>query len=164
MVGRNQMAQCSLQYTLNNYAWVQTNHDEKRDSNDYLASLGWFYFFGKNREGFLNMRYAMDYNDAQGCNWDYLGNRFTIVTMIPLAKRTKLSVACDYLKRGYRKTNSVYHESRTDNVFTFSNMLAIEIFKNTDLEVQFTFLKNQSSIATYEYVRKVASAGVKYKF
>lgn len=164
MIGRNQMAQCSFQYTLNNYAWMQANHDEKRDGNDYLASGAWYYFFGKNRQGFLSSRYAIDYNEAQGCNWKNVGNRFTVAATIPLFKKIRLSVAGDYLKQGYRKTNSVFNESRTDNVFTFSNLIAIEIFKNTDLETQFTFVKNQSSIASYEYVRKIATTGIKYKF
>jgi len=164
MVGRNQMVQFLLQDTWNNYSWAETSQNEERDSNDYLASSAWYWFFGKNKQGFLSLRYAVDYNDAKGNNWKYAGNRFTASATIPLSRKMRLSVAGDYWKQDYKEIHSVYSKKREDDVFTFSSLWTVELFKNTDLETQFVFVKNQSNIPIYEYARNIITEGIKYKF
>jgi hypothetical protein len=163
-IARDQMVQFSLQYNWKDYAWGENAHDEIRDANEYLWSLGWYYFFAKNREGVVNVRYAMNYEEAKGTNWIYFGNRVSAGSTIPLAKKVNLSVSGDWFAQHYIKGNSIYEKRRFDNVFTVSNLLAVEIFKNAELQFQYTYVNNLSTIGIYKYVRNVYGAGVRYKF
>ncbi len=163
-LARNQMAQLSFQYNRKDYLWQPQFADENRDSNEYLWSIGWFYFFAKNQEGFANIRYALNFDDTKGNNWRYLGNRASVTSTIPLMKRVKLNVSADYFLQLFEKTNSVYEKKRFDNVLTLSNLLAIEIIKDLELQLQYTYINNISTLGIYKYKRNVYSMGIRYDF
>jgi len=164
MIGNDKMVQLLLQYNIKDYAWTVTSEDNDRDSNEYLGSLGWFYFFGRNKEGFFNLRYAMNKEDAEGNNWKYLGNRLTASATVPIVKKVKWSVAGDYFRQDFSKRNTTYDKERHDDVFTVSNLVAYEVFDNFEFQLQHTFVNDAASIGIFKYKRNVYSIGAKYQF
>jgi len=163
-IGRNQMIQSTFQYNRKTYMWPVGVPDDNRDSNEALLSLAWFYFFGKNQEAFANMRYAFNNDYTKGSNWIYSGNRLSLTSSVPLTKMVRLTTAMDYFIQDYWKTNSVYNKDRFDNILTLSSLLAIKVVKDVELQLQYVFVDNASSIGIFKYKRQVYNVGMKYSF
>ncbi|MFA5363487.1 MAG: tetratricopeptide repeat protein [Candidatus Omnitrophota bacterium] len=164
MIGKKQMAQVQLQYNKKNFHWDTANPAEIKSSREYLWAAGWFYFFTKDREGLLNVRYAMNYDDAEGDNWRYHGNRLTFSSVVPLAEKLKWNFVADYFRQDFTKRNSLYDKVRHDDVYTAINLLAYEIFENTEVQLQHAFVYDSASIGAYKFKKNTYSVGVKYRF
>ena len=161
---KNQMLQLQFQYTIDRYQWAVTDPADSKKGREYLWSPGWFYFFGKNQEGYFNLRYALNYNDAEGENWRYRGNRFTLSSLVPVIDKLRWSFVADYFRQDYLKKNLTYDKSRHDDICTILNLFAYEICKNTELQLQHTFTYDGASIGIYKYKKNVYGAGVKCRF
>jgi len=164
MVNRTNMLQASFTHNRKYFSWPQIADNENRDSFEYVWALGWYKFFFKNMDGFVFARYAMNYEDAKGNNWTYLGNRLTMGATIPFWKIFKFNLVGDYFNQGFKKINSLYEKERYDNILTVSSLLAIEVFKNCEVQLQYTFVDDLSTIGVYKYTRNIYGAGVQYKF
>ncbi|MDD5440067.1 MAG: tetratricopeptide repeat protein [Candidatus Omnitrophica bacterium] len=164
MVTKNDMLQASFTHNRKYFTWPPVRDDDNRDSFEYAWSAGWYRFFFKNRDGIVFCRYAMNYEDAKGNNWTYFGNRVTAGTVIPFAKIFKLNVVTDYFHQEYKKINSAYDKERHDDVLTVSSLFAIEIFKDCEVQLQYVFVDDLSSIGVYKYTRNIFSTGIQYKF
>jgi tetratricopeptide (TPR) repeat protein len=163
-MGNNQMAQFQLQYNTKDYCWPPDTHDDQRSGREYLVSAGWFRFFGSQNNGYWNLRYAINYEDTDGQNWRYVGNRFTFSSAFPLQRRLTWSFVTDYMRMDFTNENSTYHKDRHDNVFTVSNLLAWEFMSNTELELSHAFIYDGSSIGVYKYDKNLYGVGVTYRF
>jgi tetratricopeptide (TPR) repeat protein len=164
MIGKQNMVQFSFQYNIKDYERAVTVQNDDRDTREYVGSAGWYYFFGKNNQGLLNVRYAMNYDDANGSNWRYFGNRLTASATVPVLKKLTWSIAADYFRQDFAKRNTTYDKDRYDNVVTVSNLLSYELFRDAELRLQHTFINDAASIGIYKYKRHVYSLGMKYNF
>ncbi|MFC1807575.1 tetratricopeptide repeat protein [Candidatus Omnitrophota bacterium] len=164
MCGKTNMAQIHLQYYNKDYKWDVTNADNRRDADEYKGALAWYYFFGRNNSGFLNFRYTLSYDEARGSNWDYLGNRFTLSASVPVFKKLKWFVVGDYFRQDFANTDSVYNVERDDNVYTISNLLTYNIYKNAEMQLQHTYVDDDANIGVYKYDKHIYSVGVKVDF
>ena len=163
IVGKNHMFQGNFKYQDKNYARTPSIADEDRNSDDYGGGLGYFFFFAENK-GFLGLNYNLNKDDTEGLNWEYLGNRFTASILYPFLEKFKLSVAGDAFLQNFDNTNTIFNVKRHDKVFTASSMLAYNFWKAAELQFRYTFVKDHSNIAVYDYDRSIYSLGVEYKF
>ncbi|MDO8536137.1 MAG: hypothetical protein Q7S30_03925 [Candidatus Omnitrophota bacterium] len=163
MINKNNMAQFSFLYNRKIFLWKLSPAEENRTSNEYSVSVGWYHFFAKNK-GVFNLTYLLNYDDTIGNNWRYLGNRMIMFSTIPVAKQVNWTIGLDYFNQCFPKKNSVYEKGRYDNVLTVSNLIAIEVFKNAEVLIQYSFIKDGANIGIYKYGRGVYGAGMKYKF
>jgi len=106
----------------------------------------------------------MNYEDTCGRNWSYLGKRLTVTAVVPLVKKLKLNSVFDYFRQDFIKENSVYKKDRHDDVYTISNLLAYEVCKNTEVQLQHTFVYDGASIGIYKYRKSVYGIGMQYRF
>lgn len=164
MIGTTQMLQAQFQYNIKDYPWATSIYDDKKTGRECLASLGWFNFFGKNLGGYVNLRFAKNYEDTAGRNWTYQGERLTFTSVVPLVEKLKWDFVFDYFRQDFAKRNTDYNKYRSDDVYTISNLLAYEIFKNTELQLQHTYVYDGASIGIYKYHKNVFGFGVKYQF
>jgi len=164
MLDRENMVHVSFIHDRKYFNWPATRDNDTRDARDYTASLGWYYFFAKNYEGFVNARYAINYEDTKGANWTYLGNRFTLSSVLPVSKIIRWSVAGDYYRQDFVKDNSTYEKERYDDVVTLSNVVAVKVYKDFEIQLQHTFVDDAAGIGVFKYKRNVYSVGVKYGF
>ncbi len=164
MLDRDNMLQAGFQHNRKYYNWPAARADDDRDSREYACSLGWLYFFTKDREGFVFARYSINYEDTKGNNWTYLGNRMSLGSTMPLSKRLRWSFAGEFYRQDFVKINSTYQKERDDNILSVSNMLALKVFKDCEIQLQHIFVDDAASIGVFKYDRNVYSAGVKYEF
>ncbi|MDD4940967.1 MAG: tetratricopeptide repeat protein [Candidatus Omnitrophica bacterium] len=164
MLGKRTMAQVQLQYNAKNYFWSASSEDERRDSHDHLVSAGWYRFFGSNNEGFVNVRYAANYEEADGRNWTYAGHRLTCMAAVPFAQDYKWNFVADYYRQDFEHDNTTYSKARHDNVVTLANLFSWEIFRDFELQLQHTFIYDGASIGVYKYKKNVYSIGTQWRF
>ncbi|MCX5666957.1 MAG: tetratricopeptide repeat protein [Candidatus Omnitrophica bacterium] len=163
MVDRVNMAQFSFLYNRKIFLWQPNPAEERRTSNEYIGSLGWYRFFAKNK-GVFSLSYVLNHDDAQGRDWRYFGNHLIMFSTIPVLDRLKWTVGLDYFNEYFPKRNVVYDKERYDNILTVSNLVAIEVFKNAEVLIQHSFIDDCASLGIYKYRRNVYGAGMKYKF
>ncbi|MFH1594323.1 MAG: tetratricopeptide repeat protein [Candidatus Omnitrophota bacterium] len=164
MAGKKNMFQLMLQLNFKDHDWAPTRDNEDRDAREYLGSAGWFYFLSKKRDGFINLRYALNYENAKGNNWDYIGNRLTASAIVPLVEKIRWSIAGDFLRQDFLEKNTTYDKQRYDNVFTVSNFLSYEIYKDVEIKLQHTYVNNDSTIGIFKNDRNIYSLGIRYEF
>lgn len=158
------MFQTQLQCNSKDYHWAIINPDDSKKGHETLAAVGIYQFFGKRQEGFMSLRYALNYEDTKGHNWNYVGNRVTFAAVVPLVEKLKWNFVADVFHQDFTGINSNYDKKRTDNVFTVSNLLAYEFMKNTELQLQYTHVYDAASIGVYKYGKDVYGVGAKYRF
>jgi tetratricopeptide (TPR) repeat protein len=163
MVGNSYMGQLFFKYQNKNFLKSAANANEKRDSNYYGGGAGLFLFFADNK-GFLNLRYELNKDDAEGRNWEYVGNKFTATLLVPLFERLKVSASGEAFLQDFENTHTVFGEERDDEMYTASCMLTYDLFKDTEIQLRYTYVKNDSNIGVYDYDRSIYSGGVGYKF
>jgi len=66
--------------------------------------------------------------------------------------------------QNFSNSNTIYNVYRHDQVYTVSAMAAYKIYKDSEIQLQYTFVKDSSNISIYDYNRNVFSAGVEVKF
>ncbi len=163
IVGKNHMFQTNFKYQHKNYARRPMIEDENRNSNDFGGGLGYYFFFAENK-GFLGLHYNLNKEDTSGPNWEYLGNRITASILYPFLKRLKLTVAGDVFFQNFSNTNTIFRVDREDKVYTASSMLAYNFWKEAELQFRYTYIKDHSNIAVYDYGRSIYSLGLEYRF
>ncbi|MFH1878280.1 MAG: tetratricopeptide repeat protein [Candidatus Omnitrophota bacterium] len=162
-IAEDQLGQFSFTYRNKKYLWAPSGPGEDRDSNEYMGHIAWFYFFADNR-AFACLRYSANYDDTEEQNWRYFGNKITIAASIPLAEKLTLGVTAEYFLQYYTDTNLIFNKRREDGVFTYSSVLSYEIFKNAEVQFNYTCVDDVSNIQVYKYTRNVYSLGIKYSF
>ncbi len=164
MLTKTNMLQNQFQFNNKDYKWDLTDIEENKEGNEYLWSMGWYNFFGRELNGFVNLRYTFNYDDTKGKNWRYQGNRLTFTSVVPFKKVFNWNFVADYLYQDFEHRNSSYDKNRQDHVFTVSNLLSWEFIKNGEIDLQHTFVYDSASIGAYKYKKNIYSLGSKYRF
>lgn len=162
-IGQTQMGQLSLKYQNKDFLRTPTTADENRDSDEYGAGAGWYKFFAKNK-GFFNLRYDFNLDDTKGNNWEYFGHKASAALLVPVFEKLKASIIGEAFLQDFENTHTVYNVKREDKVYTASTMLAYNFWKDAELQLRYTYVKDNSNIVIYDYDRNIYSAGIEYKF
>jgi hypothetical protein len=164
MIDRVNMAQFTFTYNRKIFLWQPNPADERRTSNEYILAGGWYRFFAKNK-GVFNLSYVLNYDDTQGRDWRCLGNRLIAFSTIPIVPdRVNWTISADYYNEVFPKRNVVYDKDRYDNILTLSTLVAVTVFKNAEIILQYTYVDDCASIGIYKYTRSMYGAGMKYRF
>ncbi len=163
MFGQGQMAQLSLRWQGKEFLKPPFTRNEDRDSQDFAASMGWFYFFAGNR-GFVNAKYEINKEDAEGINWGYVGNKGDLNIAMPLNDALKLNLSGQAYYQQYDHSNTNFLKKRRDITYTGSAMLAYEFLRNWEMQFQYAYTRGDSNIAIYDYHKNVSSVGVEVRF
>jgi len=163
MVGKSNMGQVNVKYQYRDYLWDPSTNDEDRTGNDLGGGFGWYYFFASGK-GFLNLRYGLNREWTFGNNWEYAGNRITGAALVPIIDRLNLTVSGDVYLQDFANSNSIFHVYRKDRIYTLSALAAYKFYKDSEIQMQYTFIKDSSNISLYDYNRNIYSVGVNIKF
>ncbi|MDP2922517.1 MAG: tetratricopeptide repeat protein [Candidatus Omnitrophota bacterium] len=163
MVGSSNMGQTYLRYQNENYLWTPSTPDENRDSNNVGAGFGWYFFYKQNK-GFLNLRYGLEKKFAQGNNWEYLGYRPSATLLVPVMGKLNATFSVDYNIQDFTNSNTIFHVYRKDKILTLSALVAYKFYKDSEIQLQHTFIKDDSNVSLYSYNRNIYSVGVEVKF
>lgn len=163
MFGDSNMGQAFIKYQNKDYLWTPSIADENRDGNNLSGGVGWYTFFAKNK-GFVNLRYALDKDWTRGDNWEYCGNRVTATALMPILDKLNFTVSGDIFFQNFPKNNTIFNVHRKDTVYTLSALVAYKFFKDSEIQLQYTHINDNSNISVYKYTRNIYSAGVEIKF
>lgn len=163
MLGDNNMCQLSVKYQNDDYLWNSSSGDESMSGNDLAGGIGWYAFFA-NKKGFFNLHYAVNQDWTKGKNWTYFGNKAGSVLSVPILEKFNVSVSGDFYFQNFAKSHTDYHVYRKDAVYTLSTLATYKFFKDCELQMQYTYISDNSNIAVYEYDRNIYSVGVEIRF
>ena len=146
--------------------------NENRDGDGNSGSLAWTYLF-KEGTGLFTLKYAYTQMGADGRNWSYDEDRYSLSFLYPLTKKFKIQYTSDAAFDKYKYENTIFGNTvagtwvginRRDDIFTNSLALIYTIFKDTDIIGQFTYTRDNCNISTYDYDQSVASISIEYRF
>ncbi|MBP7055566.1 MAG: tetratricopeptide repeat protein [Candidatus Omnitrophica bacterium] len=163
MVGNSSMLQSFLRYQYRDYLWQPITPAEDKDGSDFGGGVGWYTFFAKNK-GFINIRYALNKEWTDGNNWEYVGNRVGATVLVPVLDKLNVSVTGDAFFQNFANSNTIFGVVRKDQVYTVSSLVAYKFYKDSEVQLQYTFVKDSSNVSFYDYNRNIYSAGVEIKF
>ena len=163
MMGKAEMAQFTFQYQKNDFSRTPVIPDEDRDSNYFSGGLGLYHFFKQNT-GFFGIHYGLNKDFTKGVDWKYHGNRFDATVMYPFLKRFKASISGEAFLQDFDDINTVFQVVRRDQVYTASGFLSYNFWKEAELQFRYTYVKDNSNIALYDYDRNVYSLGLQYRY
>lgn len=164
MIGQSHMLQGALSYRYKDYQRALTSFNENRDAHEYMSHLAHYYFYTKDKKGFVNAKVSSNLNDAKGNNWEYYESKVTLSSVVPLDDKMKLTLTGSFDLKNFLERHTVFDKHRTDTTYQVSTLLAVEVFKGAEVQFQYTYVNNGSDIELYDYTRNIYSAGVKYKF
>jgi tetratricopeptide (TPR) repeat protein len=163
MVGNHNMGQAYIKYAYKDYMWAPTIDDEDRTGNDLGGGFGWYFFFMKNR-GFINLRYSILKEWTTGQNWDNWENDVNATLLVPVLDKLNVTLSGGTSFQNFDNSNTIFHVTRHDQVYTISALAAYKIYKDSEIQLQYTFVRDSSNIKVYDYSRNIFSAGVEIKF
>jgi hypothetical protein len=162
MLGRSTMAQVGAVYNAKDYL-TAINDDEDRSGNEIVGLGGIFWFFANN-EGFLNLRCGVNKDWTNGKNWEHWGNKFGASLLVPFWEKFRFNTQGELALQFYDNNHTVFGNERRDQKYSLSTLLTYEIFKNSEIHFQYTYVNNRSKISLYEYDRHILSTSVLLKF
>lgn len=154
-----------IKFQTKNYFSRVADGAEDRDGFRVAPGLGWFYLFNENK-GSLGFRYELDFDNTDGNNWDYVGNRITpsLQFQVPYVEKLRATLASDLYFQQFRHSHTVFGQKRGDEAYTLSALLAYDLTTNFELQFRYTYVNHKSNLAIYDYDRHVFSTGVVAKF
>ena len=163
MVGNHNMWQANIRYAYKDYMWAPSVEDEDRTGNDLGGGIGWYYFFMQNR-GFINLRYGILKEWTTGTNWNNWENNINATVLVPVMDKLNVTVSGNLSAQIYDNSNTIFHVYRKDQVWTLSALAAYKFWKDSEIQLQYTYVNDSSNISVYSYTRNIYSVGAEIKF
>jgi hypothetical protein len=158
------IGQLSFGYSVREMLDEPIDRDEDRDGEIWSISAGYIHPFWNNK-GIFNILYEFSQDNTDGRNWDNDGNRFVISLLMPVYKdEVKTILSGDIFLQDYKETHTVFGEKRKDKTYTGYATVIWTIYKNLNMNLQYSYTRADSNIAVYDYTRNIYTAGIEYRF
>jgi len=158
----NQLLEFFSGYSDNEYFQPAISPEENRDSKGFSDYASWVWLFRKN--SFLNLRYQVAVQNAEGRNWDNKSQSLSANLVIPASDNVKLQFSGQGTDQKFINTHTTFDVKREDNIYTFSAGASWELYKNMTFIGQYTRISNGSNIGIYDYSRDMYTLGLEYRF
>ena len=163
------------------YDEPSTKHED-RDSDQYAFNLNWYYFFSQDtgiltpfmerfqmsffqkNKGYFNLFYKLYFEDTEGGNWEYVGNKADATVLLQLMERMKLSLSAGFEYQDFKKIHSVYDKERRDLIYSASALFFYRFYKRANVQLLYVHRRDDSNIALYDYYRNIYSIGVEWRY
>lgn len=140
-----------------------------RDANNWMLGAMQYWRFSDDR-GHVRAGYTFDADQTgsdvalgnpahTGADWSYTGHRFsTGVAYKPLAATT-LQLAFDYYRQNYSNPNSFSPDLavRKDNIYQLTGTAIRDLNSWLWLAFQYSYTRDQSNVAVFDYTRHIVS-------
>lgn len=157
-----------VQLAYRNY-WFPTFLDEDQRSGGVLGGTMAGYYFFKNQEGYVQVRFSYERNWTKGDNWDSNLYRFSLALLYPINARTKIKASADYVIQPYDNfwVNGIplaQNPKRHDNIFIGGIDITHRIYKNFEINAHCYYVNDDSNIALYNYDRLITGVQLGYRY
>jgi tetratricopeptide (TPR) repeat protein len=144
--------------------------NQTRDANNYMIGAMQYWKLSNDR-GYLRGGYTFDTDRTAGgdgpttpgvptsADWQYTGHRLsTGVAYQPLAATT-LQLAFDYYRQNYSNPNSFSPDLtvRKDNIYQLTGTVVRDLRSWLWLAFQYSYTRDQSNVAVFDYSRNIIS-------
>lgn len=163
----------TLQFRLQTKNFFRDNdfaNREVRDAVNYMIGPLHFLLFEEGKH-FIKAGYQYDFDDAEGENWTYWGNRllFGFQYTLPwedIRFRYDLDAHWRYHKNKHSQlpTSATSTVHRTDREATHLVSLSKDFLTDFTVALEYLFDKNKSNIAAFKYDRHVVTTSVTWRF
>ena len=167
------------------YSIPQQPLDEDRDARNYMAGFTHVFRFAQDRH-FLRLGYQFDYEESDGRNYTYRGNRILTGGQYTLPwGSTRLRYDFDLHQRGYLHANTILPANNPDtrkrqdleqnHIFRVEQVLATNLGPGSigcsanapcplTLAAEYQRTVADSNLAVYDYVRNVWSLTLSWQY
>jgi predicted negative regulator of RcsB-dependent stress response len=159
-----QIGQLSFGYSMRDLLQRPLMEEEDRNGNIFSLSIGFLSPLRADR-GTLNFRYELVGEDTQGKNWENTGHRFGAGFLIPIWKNINLIGSGEAFLQYYENKHTVFGKTRRD--YTYAASAAInwrDLYPGLNLNVEYSYSRDDSNIAIYDYKRNMYTVGLEYRF
>ncbi|RJR22170.1 MAG: DUF2860 domain-containing protein [Nitrospiraceae bacterium] len=182
LINKSHTMQTYFSYQRKEFLGSPVNSDEDRDADEYSLNFNWVYFFAQDvgslisfkekfdlstfsqNKGYFNFHYRISKEDTDGTNWDNVGSKLTLTTLVPLHEKVKLSVSGDADYRNFKNAHTVYNDERRDISYGLSALLFYRFTKYADVQFLYAYRSYDSNISLYDYERNLFSIGVELRY
>ena len=160
--------EAGMQLAYRNY-WFPALLDQDQRSGGVLGGTMAGYYFLKNQEGYLQVRFTYERNWTKGSNWDSNLYRFGVAFLYPITDRTKVRITADYVLQPYDNFwfNGLPLPSqpkRNDNIFIGGFDITHKIYKGLEINAHCYYVNDGSNIALYNYDRIITGLQLAYRY
>ena len=160
--------EAGMQLAYRNY-WFPTFFDEDQRSGGVLGGTVAGYYFLKNQEGYLQVRFSYERNWTKGNNWDSNLFRFGLAFLYPITDRTKVRVSADFVLQPYDNYwfNGIplaSNPKRNDNIFIGGFDITHKIYKGLEINAHCYYVNDGSNLALYNYDRVITGVQLGYRY
>ncbi len=160
--------EAGMQLAYRNY-WFSTILDADQRSGGVLGGTLAGYYFLKNQEGYVQVRFTYERNWTNGSNWDSNLFRFGLAFLYPITERTKVKLSADFVQQPYDNFwfNGVPLSSqpkRNDNIFVGGLDITHKIYNNLEINAHCYYVNDGSNIALYNYNRVITGVQLAYRY
>jgi len=159
----NHIGQLSAGYIRREMLQPPSSRNENRDANLWIISPRYLYAFSGGK-GLFDIRYELWIDEAEGKNWENIGNRLKLSLLVPVVDRVSLTISGDAFLQDYRHTHTIFGMKRSDRTYLGLANIRWEILRGLSLTLQYAYTKADSNISVYEYEQNLLTAGMAYNF
>jgi Flp pilus assembly protein TadD len=175
--GQSWFTQLQLGYQNKDFKDDRFALNSTRDGKNWLFGIQQFYHFAENA-GVVRVGYVFDTDRTGGgspsiatapsnADWAYTGHRISTGVRIPTVWTVTPDLTFDYYRQNYDNPNSFSPGGRTvrkDDILIFTAALSRPISKNVSVGVQYSYTRDNSNVAVFDYVRSVYSLSLSGSF
>ena len=160
--------EAGMQLAYRNY-WFSTVLDADQRSGGVLGGTVAGYYFLKNQEGYVQVRFTYERNWTNGSNWDSNLFRFGVALLYPITERTKVKLSADFVQQPYDNFwfNGIPLSSqpkRNDNIFIGGLDITHKIYNNLEINAHCYYINDGSNVALYNYDRLITGVQLAYRY
>jgi tetratricopeptide (TPR) repeat protein len=141
-----------------------------RDANNFMGGFLHLLRFARDQH-FVKAGYQLDFEDAEGANFEYLGHRVLLGGQYTLPwAAIRLKYDFDVHIRDYSNTNTVAEltgqAARTRHDAEFTNVVRVEVPMPAGftLSGEYQSSVNESNVAVFDYTRNVVSVSLTWTY
>ena len=139
-----------------------TNSAQRRDAINLEGELEQFFYFD-GRQRYFKVGYLFENNWARGDDWDYLSHTVGGAFFTPIAWEVTTYLFGYYtIDKSFQNTDSVIGTRRDDSHQYYGIVFSRPIIDGITLSVHYTYRKNSSNQAFFQYNKHLA--GVTFGF
>jgi tetratricopeptide (TPR) repeat protein len=149
--------------------WFPVFFDEDQRSGGVLGGTLAGYYFLKEQEGYVQLRFTYERNWTKGANWDSNLYRFGLAFLYPFTDRTRVRLTADFVLQPYDNVwfNGVplaNNPKRNDNIFIGGFDITHKIYNNWEINGHVYFVNDGSNVNLYNYNRVITGVQLGYRY
>jgi hypothetical protein len=150
----------SFSYNKENY-YSENNFDFNNNTKVYQIAPS-FYFF--NRQHIITLNADYEISDADARRYSYTAPRYGISYFVRFPTQTEIFLKYQWVQKDYKGIPLLYEEERVDRRHGVTAVLSQEFMKYFVVSYAFTYTKNDSNAALYEFNQMTHTISIGCKF